>query len=140
MVDGCQGTNAHGAPCESPEYGEGYCFAHSPGGPQFMKAIASKGGKATAAKLAGRAYTAEELTRIETLEDAKVRLDLIQVGVLTRRISHAEANAASKCISEWVKAEGVAATGRLVGELRAELDARVAEIADLRKKMMKVSR
>jgi hypothetical protein len=93
------------------------------------------GGKATAAKYAGGAFAAGDLKPITTLEDAKLALDEIRVAILTRRITYSEGASASKAVSEWVKTESAAATGRLVGELRAALEAKTEEIETLRKQL-----
>lgn len=114
---------------------DGLCPAHAPGGAEHMREVSRLGGAASAAKSAGVAFQAEEVTRIETLEDAKAALDTVRVAVLTRRITHAEGNAASKAVSEWVKTEGVAATGRLVTELHRELAAKTEEIDALRRQL-----
>ena len=77
-------------------------------------------------------FTPEELPPLKTLEDAKTALDAIRIGVLTRKITHAEANAGSKALSEWAKCEGIACTQRVVNELHAELQKKTAEIEALR--------
>jgi hypothetical protein len=113
--------------------GTGFCIAHSPGGADFMRDIASRGGQATRARLMGVAFEAEQLPPLRTIEDAKAGLDQVRIAVMTRRLTHAEGNAASKAIAEWIKGEGAAVTSRLVNELRTELDAKEAELAALRK-------
>lgn len=100
-----------------------------------MKEIASKGGQATKAKLASPGFDPEAVPPLSTLEDAKAALDSIRRGVLTRTVTHAEANAASKAVAEWVKTETACATQRLVGELHKELEAKERQIAELRKQL-----
>lgn len=133
----CVGTNSKGGPCEALEHmvRDGYCPAHGPGGNEHMRAIGLKGGQATAAKNAGEAFTAGELTPIETVEDAQARLDLIHVAVMTRRLTHAEGNAASKAISEWIKAAEAILNKRMTTETDAVIAERDAEIAALRKQL-----
>ena len=105
-----------------------------------MRELASLGGKATALKHDGEAFTADELDPIVTLEDAKAALDEIRIAAMSRRLTHAEANAASKAVSEWVRAESVAVTGRLVNELHAELEKQKAENAKLRTQIQRLGR
>jgi hypothetical protein len=132
---GCRGTNAAGHPCEALVTEGELCFAHRAGGVEQMRAIAALGGAATRAKYAGQAFDPTDLPPIVTLEDAKRALDAIRMAVLTRRITHAEGNAASKAIDSWVKTETAAITSRLVNELRVELETRTTEIAELRKRL-----
>jgi hypothetical protein len=105
-----------------------------------MEAIASKGGQALRAKLAGSAFDASELKPITTLEDAKLALDEVRIAVMTRRITHAEGNAASKSISEWVKTQVATNTDKLVNELTGELKAKTQEIEELNKRIADLSR
>lgn len=137
MTGGCQHVRANGTACRAVVgvNADGLCLAHTSDGASRMAEISRKGGQATAARFASVPFVAEDVPRIETLEDAKLALDNIRIAVLTRRITHAEGNAASKAVSEWCKAEGMAATGRLVTELRNELAAKTAEIATLRTTM-----
>ena len=132
----CKGFKADsGEPCGSLSHlvgPSGYCPAHDPGNAERMKEIATRGGHATAAKHASAGFTADELPAIITLEDAKRALDVIRVAVMTRKLTHAEGNAASKSVSEWVKAESAAVTGRIVNELQKDLDAKTEEIAALK--------
>jgi hypothetical protein len=100
-----------------------------------MKKIGSKGGQATKAKLASPGFDPEAVPPLETLEDAKAALDSIRRGVLCRTITHAEANAASKAVAEWVKTETATTTQRLVTELHRELEAKETQIAALRKQL-----
>jgi hypothetical protein len=131
----CMATNARGEPCQAPDHmtdGSGFCPSHREGSKERLRAAAAKGGEATKAKYAMEAFTAEQLSPIRSLEDAKLALDEIRVAVMTRRLAHAEGNAASKAVAEWIKAEGAATTARLVNELRTELDLRLREIEELR--------
>jgi hypothetical protein len=105
-----------------------------------MEAIASKGGQALRAKLAGSAFEASELKPIATLEDAKLALDEIRIAVMTRRLTHAEGNAAAKAISEWVKTQAATNTDKLVNELTVELKAKTQKIDELTKKVAELSR
>ena len=132
----CQGTNAQGSPCGAPTV-DGWCVAHRPGGEDFMAEIATRGGTALRAKLAGQAFEPAELPPIESLEDAKLALDAIRIAVLCRRITHAEGNAAAKAIDSWVKTETAAITARLVNELRAELESKSQEIDALKRQLTK---
>lgn len=138
----CEKMNANGEPCDAPEalVRDGVCLAHRPGGQEHLESIASLGGQALARKLAGSAFEAADLAPLVTLEDAKLALDEIRVAVLTRRVTHTEGASAAKAVSEWVKTEGAATTSRLVNELRVELDARLEEIAELRKQLANKSR
>jgi uncharacterized protein involved in exopolysaccharide biosynthesis len=133
----CRGTNAGGEPCASPEHlvAAGYCPAHRNGGQERMREIGILGGNAKAAKEAGQAFTAEELTALVDLDDAMRALDAIRVAAMSRRLTHAEANAASKAVSEWVKAYMARTTQRLVNELQAELTATKQECAELRQQL-----
>jgi hypothetical protein len=111
---------------------DGYCPAHRDGGRDVLRERASLGGQATRARFGGAAFEAGELKPINSLEDAKLSLDEIRIAVMTRRLTHAEGNAASKAISEWVKTQAATNTERLVNELTAELKEKTKEIADLR--------
>ena len=130
----CIARNADGVPCGST-FGlsaDSLCPAHAPGGRERLASIASSGGAATAAKHAGQAFAANEITVLESFEDAKRAFDDVRRAVLTRRITHTEGNAATKAIEGWIKAETAGITRGLVNELRAELDARGREIEQLR--------
>jgi ribosome recycling factor len=70
-----------------------------------------------------------------TLEDAKLALDAIRQGALTRKITHNEANAASMAVAEWCKAQAATITKSLVNELHAELAEKEKQIAELRKQL-----
>lgn len=94
---------------------------------------AAFGGKGGKAKRHAAPFALEELSTLRTVEDCKRALDQVRVAVLTRRITPAEGNSASRALDAWTKAEGAAVTARLVGELRAELASKAAEIAELRK-------
>ena len=133
----CLSVNVRGTPCESPEHlvVDGTCPVHRPGNQERQREIASAGGAALRAKLAGAAFEAADLKPILTLEDAKLALDEIRVATLTRRVTHGEATAATKAIDSWCKAEAATLTARLVGELRAELDIKTREINALRKQL-----
>lgn len=82
-------------------------------------------------------YVAADLPPLVTLEDAKLALDAIRVGVLTRRITGSEATAGSKAVAEWVRTETASITARLVGELRQELERKAKEIEALRKQLVR---
>ena len=132
----CLGTNSSGEPCAAPTVdATGYCPAHRAGGDEHMRELAVKGGKATAAKHESVAFTAEELTPLVTGDDAKLALDEIRVAVMTRRLTHAEGNAASKAVSEWVKAEQSMIAKRLTDEFEAVIAEKDAEIAALTKQL-----
>lgn len=137
MVDGCQAVNASGESCDAPDrlVEDGYCHAHRPGGAEFMRDIASLGGRATAAKHSSAGFTDADLQPIRTVEDAQRRLELISNASLTRRITHNECGAASRAIAEWVRAVDVAQTERLSTELHAELARVKAENDSLRAKL-----
>lgn len=100
-----------------------------------MRAIGLVGGQATKRKHAGAGFAANQVKPITTLEDAKLALDEIRVAILTRRITYAEGASASKAVDLWVRAESVAGTGRLVNELRAELEKKAQEILELRRQL-----
>lgn len=141
----CKGFNTGGERCEAPDNtldGEGYCPAHRAGGLATMREIAAKGGAATKAKHDGGGFTVDELTALVTLEDSKLALVQVRNAVLSRRITDREANAATKAVSEWVKAEAALTSRKVVDDLTAE-QARVkadnvtlkAENARLRKQI-----
>ena len=139
----CRATNALGEPCGAPERlvgADGLCEAHQEGGEDRMREMASKGGMATAHKHRGGGFAKEDLVEITSLEGAKLALDQIRVAVLTRQITHAEATAATRAVSEWVKTESARMTKSLVTELTTELDAKAHEIAELRAELAKASR
>lgn len=100
-----------------------------------MAALASLGGQAVKAKFGGQAFEAADIKPIESIEDAKEALDDIRVAIMSRRLTHAEGNAASKTVAEWVKAEGAAVTQRLITELRTALEEKTDEIEALRKQL-----
>lgn len=138
----CRGTNAAGGPCQAPEHmvEDGLCPAHRPGGVEMMRERAALGGLATKARFEGQAFAPEDLPPLVTLEDAKAALDQVRVAVMSRRVTHAEGNAASKAVSEWVRTETAAITARLVGELKSELQAKAEEIEALRKQLATLQR
>lgn len=130
----CTATNGRGEPCKAPESlvdeRTGLCVAHKDG--NEMAERARKGGEATRRKYETDGIGADDLVTLTTLEDAKLALDQIRRGVLTRQITHAEANAGSKAVSEWVKTARALLTRSLVNELQRELDDRTHEIDQLR--------
>src|SRR2546423_346333 len=99
---------------------DGLCPAHRD--PERMKEISALGGAANKAKLSAPAFEPEQLKPIVTLGDAKLALDEIRVGILTRRITHGEGNAAATAVREWVKAEQATVSKTLTDDLRAELN------------------
>lgn len=139
----CAGTNAEGASCGALPHlvgADGYCIAHRPGGAERMRELSAKGGESTARAWQSEGFKLDELPEMTTLEDAKLALDAIRRAVLTRKITHAEGNAASKAVSEWVKAESSAQTARIVNELQRELDEKAREINELREQLAKRNR
>ena len=137
----CQSPRADGQPCESVLAGaDGFCPVHSPECRERFRVAQSLGGQATAAKFAGAAFTAEEVTALATIDDAKLALDQIRIAAMTRRLTHAEANAASKAVAEWVKADSAAQTDRVVNELTRTIDAQKDEIDALRQQIAGQSR
>ena len=139
----CRATNAGGEPCGAPERlvdADRLCAAHRPGGDALMRTMAVKGGLATARKHRSEGFGREEIVDLVSLEDAKLALDQVRVAVLTRKITHAEATAATRAVSEWVKTESARMTKSLVNELTTELDAKAHEIAELRAELAKASR
>ena len=139
----CRGTNAEGQPCGAPERlvgADGLCEAHQEGGETRMREMASKGGVATARKHRSDGFSEEDLAEITSLEDAKLALDQIRVAVLTRQITHAEATAASRAISEWVKTESATMTKALINETTAELAAKSEEIKALKQQVATLKR
>lgn len=133
----CRAMKANGQPCDSLRHlvrENGYCPAHDPENPRQIREAQRLGGEATAAKNRSAPYTLEELPTIETIPDAKRALDEVRRAVMTRRLTHAEGNAASKAVAEWVKAEQ-ARLGDILGELQAELDQKTQEIDALRKQI-----
>jgi hypothetical protein len=128
----CRGITAKGQPCASPIVHDGWCAMHNPDNAEYVRAITAAGGEANRQRNLGQGFTPDDLDPLVTLEDAKAALDQIRVAVMTRRLTHHEGSAASRAVAEWVKAETATMTARLVNELRAELDAKAAEIAELR--------
>lgn len=121
----CNGTNAAGEPCGAPpelvDAEMGYCPAHAPDGPVRMREIASRGGKAAAAKASGGLHP-DDLGELETFDDAKARLDLISRAVLSGRIESKVAQAAIRAVSEWVATEGERAANEDLEALAEELE------------------
>ncbi len=103
-----------------------------------MREIAVKGGQATKAAWAAEGFALDELPRLTDIESAMAELDTVRQAAMTRRLTHAEANAASKAISEWIKGHAVLQTQRIVTELQRELDAKGEEIEQLRKQALPV--
>jgi uncharacterized protein involved in exopolysaccharide biosynthesis len=138
----CSSMNAQGEPCDAPEHMviDGACPAHREGGREHLRAIAALGGAATAAKHAAEGFKPDEIADLTDIESAMRALDVIRQAAMTRRLTHTEANAASKAVAEWVKAHGVLQTQRLVGELQRSLDEKAEEIQDLRKQLATQSR
>jgi hypothetical protein len=136
----CAGLTPTGEPCDKPAGlvgPDGYCLSHRPGpeGEAKRAAISAAGGRATAARLGGEAFTAGDLPPLVSIEDAKLALDAIRVATLTRRITHSESRAAAGAVKEWIAAETAAQTQRLVNELSRELEAKTEEIKALRKQL-----
>jgi len=143
----CVALNATGAPCAAPEHLvnlDGLCRAHREGGHERLVSMASAGGKAFHAKAAAGAgfpgFTAEELPRIVSVEDAKRALDDIRVATLTRRITATEGTSAARTVAEWVKANSAAQTQELVNQLSDELEEKTNEIEALRQQLSKHGR
>lgn len=135
----CRGHNRFGDACRAPEHllnGDDLCPSHRPGGMEHMKAVAQRGGRALKAKRqVNRAFSVAELPKLRTLTDAKRALDTIRIATLQRRITHNESSAASKAVSEWVRAEQASVTAELVTKLRTALAEKEAEIATLRRQL-----
>lgn len=132
----CLGLNAKGQPCEHPVVGaDGYCPAHTEGGPEHMREIAAKGGQALKERLAYPGFTEAELKPVTTLEEAQAALADVHVAVLTGRISDRVANAASKSLSEWIKGDDARRTKRMQTEFDEVIAEKDAEIAALRKQL-----
>lgn len=121
----CNGTNTSGEPSGAPpelvDSETGYCPAHSAEGRDRMKEIASRGGKAAAAKASGGLHP-DDLTELASFEDAKARLDLISRAVLSGRIESKVAQAAIRAVSEWVATEGERAANEDLEALAEELE------------------
>lgn len=134
----CAGLNARGERCEKPAAlvnADGFCDSHGPNGTERMAELSKLGRATLDAKKAAEAFTVEELGSLVTLEDATHALDVIRVATLTRRITHHEANAASKAVSEWTKSFTASMTARVVNDLQKALDEKTAEIAALRQQL-----
>lgn len=114
---------------------DGICVAHREGGTEKLRERAALGGEATKRKLDGGGFNEDEIVPLITIEDAKLAHDQIRRGIMTRRCTHAEGNAASKAVDNWVRTETAAITQRLVTELRVEMEAKTAEIETLRKQL-----
>lgn len=135
----CAGMTKAGRPCRAGEFTllpDGYCSAHSPS-PEARAKRAAQQQQAAEASVAytsrHRPFTLAELAALVTLEDAKRGLDQIRMGVLTQRITHAEGNAASKAIGEWVRAHGAQLSEELVTKLRREVATLKAELQTARR-------
>jgi hypothetical protein len=87
-----------------------------------MKAMAARAVKAREPLPDG--LTADELPELTDHTSAKARLDLIGRAVLTGRIRDKVAHAATRAVSEWVKAH----EGQLVSEDVEALRSRLEEL------------
>lgn len=81
-----------------------------------------KGAEATARKLRGEGIDPDALPPLDSHEAAQTWLEVIGRAVTARKLSHNEANAAIKAVSEWVKTHGERMTATVVQELRAEVE------------------
>jgi hypothetical protein len=136
----CRGTNADGAPCQSPSRFldvDGYCEAHRPGGREFMRTIGTAGGEATRAKYGARPFTEAELV---PLTDAAGATSQVYTAVMCGRLTHAQGNVALKAIEVQLKAEAAAREQRLVDELYAKQETLERENRDLRQQVATLQR
>ena len=136
----CRGTTVSGEPCNAPAtlVAHGWCPTHRPGAEDAMREARSKGGRATAAKHHAKPFSADEIVKLVTLEDAKLALDQIRTAVLLRRITHSEGASATKAVDSWVRTEAAVLTSALVGDLRRELAAKTGEIDAVRTELAQV--
>lgn len=138
----CTKVNARGERCGTA-FGldaTGACAVHREGGSERMREVSVKGGQATKAAWAAEGFTLAELPRLTDIESAMAALDTVRQAAMTRRLTHAEANAASKSLAEWIKGHAVLQTQRIVTELQRELDAKGDEIEQLRKQLARPQR
>jgi hypothetical protein len=116
----CAGFKLNGTPCNSPFVVKGtrYCSAHQPGGREEMQ---RRGLMGALASRRTNGLGEEELSHLETHEDAKRRLDLIGQAVLTGRLRDGQANAAVRSVEAWLRAEGERLTVSIVEDLRRQV-------------------
>lgn len=131
----CSALKVDGSPCRADGVLNGLCFAHQPGGSERLREASRRGGEATKRKLAADGFTADELPALTDIDSAMNALDVIRIAVMTRRLTHAEGNSASKACSEWIKGHSVRQTQRIVDELQKEVDSKAEEIDELRKQL-----
>ena len=138
----CRAVTRSGTRCEHA-YGldaDGLCVTHRRGGERHMRAIASLGGKAKAARAAALVITSADLRTVDSPEAAKAALIDVRVWVATKRLGHHEGAVLVRAIEGWLKADAAATTKELVGELRAALDEKQQQIAKLERALADRSR
>lgn len=125
----CQHVKDDGTPCRSPEgfvdEETGYCHAH---GPDADEVMSERGRAGARASNRGKALDPDELGTLEDHSDAKAALDQIRRAVLTGRISDKVAHAATRAVSEWVKAHEGELTARVVDDLESEVERLQSEL------------
>lgn len=128
----CQATKDDGTPCEAPETlvdpETGLCPSHDPENREKVRENARKGGEAAARRLEGKGLSPDELDPLEDHADAKRALDQVRRAVLTGRISDKVAHAATRAVSEWVKAHEGELTARVVDDLEEEVERLQSEL------------
>lgn len=119
----CKGHSKSGHPCRvAPQLvgASGYCRTHDPSLVDARKLQSLRGG-ATTARRFKPGITPEDLGPLETPSDAQRWLRTIAQAVGSRHLTHAEGNAMSKAVSEWIKARDLDVREQRLTELERKL-------------------
>ena len=105
----CQGTNKEGLPCRTPgrmiDPLSGYCFRHNPNNKKRAHLASKLGGIASVRQRRPGGLPSSELGDLRSVRDAQRWLITITMAVGERRLSHSEASAMTRAVSEWIRAE-----------------------------------
>jgi hypothetical protein len=94
------------------------------------------GGQALKAKRErSKPFSPRELRKVNTLPQARNRLDFIQRAALLGRLTPNQATAATKAISEWIRAFQVGLTEELATKLKAVVEEKEQEIEALKRQL-----
>lgn len=101
----CEYVKDNGEPCGAPaslvDPETRRCWTHSEEGREKAREAASKGGKATARRLKGKALDEDELPPLVDADAAETWCDVVGRAVVTGRIGHNQGKAALRAVREW---------------------------------------
>lgn len=132
MARSCKGQKDDGSPCQAPpglvDPATGFCPSHGPGARERMAERGRKGATSTARYFKGDGIDSSALPPLDSHEAAMEWLEVIGRAVAGRKLSHNEATAAIRAVSEWVKTKGDSMTAEVVEDLRAEVERLKAQL------------